>query len=324
MIKNYFKIGWRNIVRHKAHAAINISGLAVGIAASLILFTIIKYELSYDKFQPNYKHIYHIATQRLYSEGIEYGEGVPFPAYDALRIAFPQATTASMYWNSNCQVTVLDPNDPNANSNKKFLEETGVFFSDPQFFSVFQYKWLTGSAQVLKEPNMAVITRGMAEKYFGKWQSAVGGLLKLDNTATVKVAGILENIPANTDFPLTVVGSYETIKRYPDVYRYSTDWGNVTSDFQSFMLLPPNVTSEAIDKQLITFCNEHYNKNRKDNDKTFNFLQPLSDIHFNNRIGTFGDHVTSKTTLWTLSLIGLFIIVMACINFINLFTARAV
>src|SRR5215470_15997800 len=212
MIKNYLKIAWRNLRRHKSLAVINISGLAVGVAAGLILFTIVKYEFSYDQFQPNYKYIYHIATERRTAEGIDYGEGVPFPAYDALRLEFPQAVTSAMLWNNNSQVTVLDPNDANAVSNKKFIEETGVFFSDPQFFSVFHYKWLAGSADVLKQPDMAVLTKKMAEKYFGNWQGAIGGLLKLDNTATVKIAGVLENIPANTDFPLGVVASYETMK----------------------------------------------------------------------------------------------------------------
>lgn len=324
MIKNYFKVAWRNMVRHRAHASINISGLAIGIAASLVLFTIIKYEISYDKFQPNYGHIYHVATERQNAEGLDYGEGVPFPAYDALKIAFPQTVTAAVFANNDCQVTVLDPHDPNAASSKKFLEESGVFFSDPLFFSVFQYKWLTGSPQVLKQPDMAVITKKMAEKYFGKWQLAIGGLLKLDNTATVKVAGILDDVAVNTDFPLGVVGSYETIKKYPDAYGYRTDWGNVTSNFQVFMLLPPNVHSETINKQLTAFSNEHYNKDRKDNDKAFNFLRPLANIHFDDRFATFGSHTTSKTTLWTLSLIGLFIIIMACINFINLATTQAV
>jgi putative ABC transport system permease protein len=324
MIKNYFKIAWRNLIRHKSHAVINISGLAVGIAAGLMLFTIVRYEFSYDQFQPNYKHIYHIASERRTAEGTDYGEGVPFPAYDALKLEFPQAVTSAMFWNNNSQVTVLDTKDPNAVSNKKFIEETGVFFSDPQFFSVFQYKWLAGAADVLKQPDMAVLTRKMAEKYFGNWREAIGGLLKLDNTATVKIAGVLENLPSNTDFPLAVVASYETMKKYPDVYGYRTDWGNVRSDFQSFMLLPSNVNAATVNKQLIAFSNEHVNTHPKDIQKVFYFLQPLSDIHFDTRIGNFGDHITSRTTLWTLSLIGVFIILMACINFINLTTAQAV
>jgi len=324
MLKNYLRIAWRNVVRNKAYAAINISGLAVGIAASLLLFTVIKYELSYDKFQPDYTRIYHIATRQVGEDGTTYGEGVPFPAFDALKVAFPQVKTGAIFANYNSQVAVLNAKDPNAFTNNKFLEESGVFFSDPSFFSVFHYNWLAGNADVLKEPNMVVLTKKMAAKYFGNWQSAIGGLLKLDNTATVKVAGILEDIPANTDFPLAVIASYETMKYYPDTYGYSTEFGNVTSSFQTFMLLPSNVSPETINKQLIGFSNEHYNKDNKQIDKTFNFLQPLSDIHFDTRIGTFGDHVTSETTLWTLALIGVFIIIMACINFINLSTAQAV
>jgi len=324
MLKNYIRVAWRNVTRHKVYAAINISGLAVGIAACILLFTVVKYELSYDTFQPNYKQIYHLASERKNSEGVFYGEGVPFPAYDALRVEFPGVVTGSMFQNYNSQVTVLNVNDPNSVSNKKFIEESGNFFSDPQFFSVFRYKWLAGSADVLKDPDIVVLTKARAEKYFGNWQSAMGGLLKIDNSATVKVAGIIEDAPANTDFPLGFVASYETMKKFPAVYGYSTDWGNVTSSFQAFMLLPENVSEKGINDQLIRFSNEHYNKNKKINDNVVNFLQPLREIHFDKRIGTFGDHITSKTTLWTLSLIGLFIIIMACINFINLSTAQAV
>lgn len=324
MIKNYFLIGWRNITRHKVYSALNVMGLAVGIAACLMLFTIVKYELSYDTLQPHYNQIYHIASERKSSEGRSYGEGVPFPAYDALQERFPQTKIGAAYANYNSQVTVLNAANPNAASDKKFLEETGCFFSDPNFFSVFKYKWLHGAPAVLSNPDVAVLTRKMAEKYFGTWEAAIGGLLKLDNTATVQVAGILEDIPENTDFPLAIVTSYETMKKFPKTYNYTTDYGNVTSNFQAFMLVPKNVSTKAINNQLIAFSNEHYNKDTKANDNVYNFLQPLKEVHFDKRIGTFGNHITSKTTLWTLSLIGVFIIFMACINFINLSTAQSV
>src|SRR6185369_17042987 len=214
--------------------------------------------------------------------------------------------------------------DVNSASNKKFLEETGIFFSDPNFFSIFQYKWLAGSAQALKNPNAAVITKKLAEKYFGEWGNAMKKILKLDNAAIVQVSGVLDDIPQNTDFPLGVVASYETMKKYPDTYGYTDRWGSVTSNFQAFMLLPENVSAETINRRLMAFSNEHYNADKKDIFKRYDFLQPLSDIHFNTQIGNFGDHVTSKATLLTLSLIGVFIILMACINFINLSTAQAV
>ncbi|MES2329627.1 MAG: ABC transporter permease [Bacteroidota bacterium] len=324
MLLNYIRIAWRNVTKHKVYAAINISGLAVGIAACILLFTVVKYELSYDTFQPEYKNIYHVASERHNSEGLSFGEGVPYPAYDALRLTFPNAVTAAMFQNYNSQVTVLDDADPSSSVNKKFIEESGNFFSDPQFFSVFQYKWLAGSATVLKDPDVAILTKKRAEKYFGNWQSAMGRLLKIDNTATVKIAGIIEDVPVNTDFPLALVASYETMKKYPVTYGHSTDWGNTTSSFQAFMLLPANVSVKAVNDQLVAFSNEHYNKNVKTNDKLINFLQPLAEIHFDKNISTFGDHIMGKSTLWTLALIGLFIIVMACINFINLSTAQAV
>jgi len=324
MIRNYSSIAWRNIKRNKVYAAINISGLAVGIAACLILFIVIQYELSYDKFQPNYKSIYHVAAKIRSAEGDGFGEGVPYPAYDALRTQFPDVVTGAMFQNYNSQVTILSSDDVNSASNKKFLEETGIFFSDPNFFSIFQYKWLAGSAQALKNPNAAVITKKLAEKYFGEWGNAMNKILKLDNTAIVQVSGVLDDIPQNTDFPLSLIASYETMKKYPDTYGYTDRWGSVTSSFQAFMLLPSNVSASSINKRLLAFSNEHYNADKKDIFKTYQFLQPLSDIHFNKQIGNFGDHITSRTTLWTLSLIGIFIIIMACINFINLSTAQAV
>jgi len=324
MIRNYSSIAWRNIKRNKVYAAINISGLAVGIAACLILFIVIQYELSYDKFQPNYKHIYHVAAKIKSAAGDGFGEGIPYPAYDALRTQFPDVVTGAMFQNYNSQVTGLSSDDVNSASNKKFLEETGIFFSDPNFFSIFQYKWLAGSAQALKNPNAAVITKKLAEKYFGEWGNAMNKILKLDNAAIVQVSGVLDDIPQNTDFPLSLIASYETMKKYPDTYGYTDRWGSVTSSFQAFMLLPSNVSASSINKRLLAFSNEHYNADKKDIFKTYQFLQPLSDIHFNKQIGNFGDHITSRTTLWTLSLIGIFIIIMACINFINLSTAQAV
>src|SRR4051812_26056039 len=138
MLKNYLRIAWRNVIKHKVYTAINVSGLAVGIAACILLFTVVKYELSYDTFQPNYKRIYHVASERHTAEGLTLGEGVPFPTYDALRADFPNVVTAAMFQNYTSQVTVMSVTGPNSVSNKKFIEESGNFFSDPNFFSVFK------------------------------------------------------------------------------------------------------------------------------------------------------------------------------------------
>ncbi|HEY2727626.1 MAG TPA: FtsX-like permease family protein, partial [Parafilimonas sp.] len=270
----------------------------------------------------NYKNIYHVVTTDKYTDGLEYTSGIPFPALEALRATFPQITTGVLYANSGSQVAVTGNNSNNI-SDKKFIESTGMFFADPQFVKIFQYKWLINGPEVLKEPNVTVLTKKMAEKYFGDWHQAVGKFLKLDNVIVLKVAGILDDAPANTDFPLGVVTSYETLKNYPDIYGYTTTWGRTTSSNQIFMLLPPSESAEKINAQLKQFSKKSYTEEKKGNIR-WNSLQPLSDIHFDDRFGNLGDHVTSKSTLWTLSLIGVFIIIMACINFINLSTAQAV
>ena len=281
-----------------------------------------KYELSYDTFQPDYKQIYHVVTQDKNSGDVSYTPGIPFPALAALRLDFPQITTGALLANYGSQVTVLGKNASNAAPGKKFIEQTGFFFCDPQFFKVFNYEWLAGSPADLKEPNVTVLTQKTAEKYFGDWKKAAGQFLKLDNAITVKVTGIIKDPPANTDFPLGIVTSFETVKSNPGVYFYSKEWGATTSNFQLFMLLPQNISQNKVNSQLVAFSKKNYASDKRS--VRLHFLQPLGDIHFDQRFGNFGDHVTSKSTLWTLSLIGLFIIIMACINFINLSTAQAV
>ena len=322
MIKNYLKIAFRNLKRHKAFSFINIVGLAIGVASCLLLFTVVKYELSYDKFQPGYDQIYRIVTHDKTGDEDNYTSGIPFPALEALRIDIPEIKTGALLANQGSQVTVLGKDETNATAPKKFIESNGFFFADPQFFKVFEHEWIVGSPEVLQDPNVTVLTKKMATKYFGDWKNATGQLLKLDNIVTVKVGGIIEDVPLNSDFPLGVITSYETAKAHPKTYFYSTSWGNTTSSFQVYALLPNNTPADKINSSLLAFGLKNYEK-RERSIRT-NFLQPLSQIHFDKRFSNNGDHITDKSTLWTLALIGLFIIIMACINFINLSTAQAV
>ena len=241
MIKNYVKIALRNITAHKAFSIINIAGLAIGIASCLLLFTVVKYELSYDRFQPNYHRIYHVVTQNNFSDGITYNSGVPVPTLVALRNDFPQITSGVLMANYGSQVTVLGSSTSQNAPDKKFIENSGFFFADPQFFKVFHYDWLVGDPSVLKDPNNTVLTQKQAEKYFGNWKNAIGRYLKLANTATVKVAGILKDPPLNSDFPFLIITSYETVKANAATFNYVNDWHTTTSNFEVFMLLPENV-----------------------------------------------------------------------------------
>ncbi|MGC4035816.1 MAG: ABC transporter permease [Chitinophagaceae bacterium] len=325
MIRNYLKIAWRNLIRHKAYSAINITGLAVGIAACLLIFVVVQYELSYDKFQSNYDRIYRIVTSTKHTDGSEENNpGVPVPALAQLKTEIPQfEKITAIHSTYGSQVTALGDN-PNSDvaASKKFIENNNIIFAQPEYFDIFSATWLTGNAKVLTDPASIVLDKTSATKYFGDWKLATGKFLKLDNTVLLKVNGIIEDVPNNSDFPVKAFVSYEALKRYGDNYGYRDDWGNLSSSHQVYVLLPKKANLAALQKQMDAFVVKRGNPNARN--KRMEILQPLSAMHFDYKFGTLGDHSTSKTILWTLSLIGVLIIIMASINFINLSTAQAV
>jgi putative ABC transport system permease protein len=324
MIKNYFKIAWRNIIRHKGYSAINIAGLTVGIAACLLIFVIIQYELSFDTFQPGYKNIYRVITL-VSRQGVDtYNPGVAAPATESLRLAFPEAKVGSLESSYGSQVTVPSLSG-NASQDKKFIENIGVMFTEPQLFDVFKASWLAGQPSALKDPNMVVLDKSSAIKYFGDWKNAMGKALRMDNVLTLKVAGIINDAPANSDFPFKIIVSYITWKQHPKDYMYRNNWDMVSSSHQVYIKFPPTEPSSRINSQFIAFSNKQFSDKNKGSSKSSLIVQPLSTLHFDKRLGdTLGDHMTSMETLRTLSFIAVLIIIMASINFINLSTAQSV
>jgi putative ABC transport system permease protein len=324
MIKNYFKIAWRNITRHKGYSAINIAGLTVGIAACLLIFVIVQYELSFDTFRPGYKNTYRLVTQSNREAGIKYTSGISAPAVDAFRLHFPQAKVAGLEASYGSLVTAPTATG-NPGGDKKFIENIGVMFIEPQFFDIFSSNWLAGRTSALKDPNMVVIDESSATKYFGNWKNAMGKTLKMDNVLTLRVAGVIADAPANSDFPLKVLVSYITWKQHPKEYNYFNNWNETSSNHQVYIEFPSSMPVSAINQQLIAFSNKQFDGNKRMTGKRFVVAQPLSTLHFDTRYeGSLGDHLTSVATLRTLSFIAVLLIIMASINFINLSTAQSV
>ncbi len=324
MFRNYFKIAWRNIVRHQSYAAINIAGLAVGIAACLLIFVVVQYELSFDTYQPGYKSTYRIVTKKDREGNIRYSAGISVPAADAFRLYFPQATVAGINAIYGSQIVAAAANG-NPAGDKKFVENTGIMFAEPQLFNVFSATWLAGGPSAFKNPNMVVIDKSSAVKYFGDWQSAMGKSLRMDNLLTLKVAGVIQDVPVNTDMPLKVLISYITWKQNAKSYRYSYTWDETSSDCQVYIKFPEKVSQSTINRQMLSFSDKQFDNKKRTAKKRFAIAQPLTELHFDTSFGgTLGDHVTSRATLRTLSLIAVLIIIMASINFINLSTAQSV
>ncbi len=324
MIKNYFKIAWRNFVRHKGYSAINIAGLTVGIAACLLIFVVVRFELSFDTFQPGYSSTYRITTQNIRDGNISYQAGISAPAADAFRLYFPQAKVAGIEMTYGSEVTV-SAQSGNPADDKKFIENAGIMFAEPQLFEVLSSQWLAGSPSALKDPNMVVLDKSSATKYFGDWHAAMGKTLRMDNLLTLKVAGIVQDSRVNSDFRLKVLVSCITWKQHPKDYGYFNSWNETSSNCQVYIRFPQNVSQSAVDQKLRNFSESQFDNKKRTGGKRYAVAQPLSAIHFDTRFSDgLGDHITSMATLRTLSFIAILIIIMASINFINLSTAQSV
>ncbi|HXB44744.1 MAG TPA: ABC transporter permease [Puia sp.] len=316
MLKNYFKIAWRNINRNKAYAFINITGLAIGVAACLLIFLVIQFETSFDKFHANRQRIYRVGSKFKLPDGIHYSPGTCFPAAKQLRLDYPQFENVStIYASAGDQITVLDDNSKT--TQKKFDEE-GLFFIEPHFFEMFDFPFLAGDAKTaLAEPYTAVVTQATAERYFGDWKKAMGRSIKYKDHKICKITGILKNLPVNTDFPIQVALSLKTNNN-----ESSDDWGSNDGYLNTFVTVPPSMTYEQLNKNLVDFTKKH--ETAEYAARRIFFAQPLTEMHFDSRFGTYNHRTFSKVLITSLSLIGLFLMIIACINFINMATAQAV
>src|ERR1041385_2665383 len=187
MLKNYFKTAIRNLLRQKGNAIINIAGLAVGIAAFLLIFLVVQYEESFDNFHPKKDRIYRVVRMGKHATSRDYRTGVPVPVTATLRAELPQlANVGAIIHDNNVQVIV-----PSKSSHdiKRFKEVSGLYFAEPQFFNIFNFGLANGNIQsAITEPNCVLLTKTTASKYFGDWKGTMGKTLKMDGI-DVKVTG---------------------------------------------------------------------------------------------------------------------------------------
>ena len=316
MFKNYLKTALRNLKRNKSYALINLLGLAVGIAASMLIFLVIQFETSFDNFHKKKNSIYRVCTMLHDQGGLSYSDGIAFPSGPALRIDFPQIKEVASIFRNGGQVTVED-----GQTQLKKLNEDNFYYAEPEFFKMFDFTWLTGSPKTcLNDPNNAVLTQATAEKYFGDWKTAIGKTIRYENKTLYKITGILKNPPPNTDFPLHVVVSYTALKN-TYIKNNLNDWVSTFGGAYTFVVLPPEFSVSKFNAQLIGFAKKH---KPAEYTRDAYVAQPLSEIHYDDRFGNYGNHTFSHSLITALALIGIFLILIACVNFINLATAQAV
>jgi putative ABC transport system permease protein len=318
MLKNYFKTAFRNLARNKGYASINVFGLAIGIAACLLIFLVIRFETSFDNFHVKKEQLYRVASKFKTQDGVDYSAGISFPVGPALRIDFPQVKgVASIFKSGDDQITV----DSDSKVQKKFQED--VYYAEPEFFSMFDFPWLAGDPKTaLTQPSSAALTQQMAEKFYGDWHSAIGKTIKYNNNdkEIYKINGILRNPPPNTDFPLGIVVSYSTL-RASRIKDQVNDWVSTFGGAYTFVQLPANYKLDKFNAQLDVFAKKH---KPAEYSKDSYIAQPLSEMHTDDRFGNFRSHIFSDSLVTALTLIGIFLIIIACVNFINLATAQAI
>jgi len=317
MIKNYFKTAFRSLLRNRSYTIINIAGLAAGIAVCIVIFIVIQFELSFDDYHKNKNRIYRVLTEYHHADApdIFYGRGVPHALPASLQTIPQIEKKAVFYTENNDQLLVLNSSGL---PEKKFKEERGVYLTEPSFFDIFDFKWLAGNASSLKDPNNAVLTKETAGKYFGNWESAIGRTIKWNNRDVLKVTGILADNPPNTDLQVKVVISYGT--GYTANFIKSTDWDGTGSSFGCFVLLQNNASESVVNTQLRTLAKKMKSPDNKDSQ----VLQALGKIHYDTQVGSTSGKTISKQLITALWIIAAFILLIACVNFINLATAQAV
>jgi ABC-type antimicrobial peptide transport system permease subunit len=316
MFRNYFKIALRNLKRNKAYAFINVIGLSLGIACSILIFTVVTYHLSFDNFHHNKERIYRIVSNYHYEGGIEHQQGVQQPLGKVFRndYSFNEKVARAVYYNN---ALILLPDEKQV---KKFNEDKGVAFAEPEFFDIFNFPLIEGDQKTaLTEPNCAIITEQIAKKYFGN-EIAIGKTISYSFSSKkidCKITGVLKDFPANTDRKQEIYISYLNLKDRDPRLAKDDNWGSVRSSMQCFVLLKPGVSKTSVEKVFPAFIKKYLGPG--DAGFTDLILQPLSDIHFNTDYDGYAD----KKYLWALAFIGIFLIVTACVNFINLATAQA-
>jgi putative ABC transport system permease protein len=320
MFKNYWIIAVRSLQRNKSYTLINFLGLTVGMAACLLLFLLVRYQTSFDTFHTKKDRIYRVISVNRGPQGENRMSGVPYPLAGALKSGYPQLEqVAPSYLDWGAQL-VIQRGDGQA---PKVFKEN-VLYAGAAFFKIFDFAGLDGDPKILLDaPYTAMLTKSAATTYFGDWKLAIGKTLTIHDHVLVKVAGIMQDTPPNTDLPFKVVISHSTLAAANITSSGQDDWMTVNGGTNCYVLLKPGSSvpalEQSIDKLVRTHRSSEYSKNGAG-------LQALGDMHYDEgeNMDVYSNKKFSRDLIKALVLIGLFLVVIACINFINLATAQAV
>ena len=313
MLRHYLKTALRTLRYQRRYTTLNVLGLTIGMTGGLLIFLFVRHHLSTDRHQTNFDRIFRIVyDQHLPDGSVEYGSEAPWPMANALRNSLVSSQQAA-FLSMNRELT-LSLNQPGQGV-KRFLMHQGSAFVEAQWFGVFDYQWLAGNPKTaLSQPNTMVLTQSSANQYFGT-TDPIGQRVRLNDKVDVTVTGVLADPVGVTDLELSVFISAATLPIIKPEYKRD-DWSVLNSTDRVFVVLRDPRSLPSLETTLARLTTQHYGPR-----SMVNFMaQPLADVHFDvNRRGG----VIRSSMLWSLSVLGLLLMLTACINFINLATAQA-
>ncbi len=310
MFRNYMKIAFRNILKFKSYSLINIAGLALGMACFILIILYVQYEMSYDSYHNNSDRIFRLVREVEYmgGSGKYYRANTGAPVPELLANNFPQM---KMY-GKLCDSSGL------MKYNRNFFMEPDVFYADPDFLKIFSFSFKKGNPETaLKNPNSVIITEEMAEKYFAG-TDPVGKVINYENRHDLLVTGVIKNVPGNSHISFDFLISFETLRSLRNEYFFTKNWD---TRVWTYAVVPEEVDEKVLGTQVTDFLSRHTSG---DIYASLNFrFQPVRDIHLHSHMGVEVKANSDITYIYMFIIIAFVILVIACINFMNLSTARS-
>jgi len=311
MIKNYLKVALRNLFKHKGYAFINILGLAVGIAASVLIFLYITNEMSYDKFHGKADRTYRItADWSNKGDSRIHQLGTPFILAQTIREKYPQVEAITQISGPLGDVIIRYRDTA--------FKETEAFCAEPSFFDVFSFSLLKGNPETsLKDPNMMVMTQSLAKKYFGD-EDPLGKTIEMQASGEkvfFQVAGVMEDIPLNSHFRFDMLISMKTIYPEPNM-----DW--TWNNYVTYVTLQEGVIQSLMEEKLVEI-DKVYCEGGREHIPWIWTLEPITQIHLHSDLVTGNQPNGSMAYVRLFTIVAVLILLIAGINFVNLATARS-
>ncbi|HEX3386928.1 MAG TPA: ABC transporter permease, partial [Mucilaginibacter sp.] len=309
MFKNYLKIAWRNLVRNKVYSALNIAGLAIGMAVALLIGLWINSQYSYDRFLPSYDQLYQVELNFYLTGQVQTQIGSSLPLIEEFKRSYPEVKYASETdWGGQHSLVIGD----------KKLDPSGLSVG-VDFLKMFPYPMLKGNPNsVFSNPNSIVLTESVAKALFGD-KDPINKVIRIDNKNNVTVTGVLKDVPANSTLKFSYLLPYSYLEQtYPETKKERTNWGNYS--YLEYVELQPGTDGKAFQSKIKDIIAKHVP------DKTTKIeivLQPAKNWRLLNQFndGVATDGLISYVRMF--GIIGILVLVIACINFVNLSTARA-